>query len=203
MIRQTMIIGMFSASLALIGGCKANPKGPASAEAQALMDGDGKPVQVIATTLPATTPTTVAVATTKSIVTAPSTRPATTSTAIIQTLPVRRVVMADDADQATKLRGWNNVVATYANGNVIAGPVYRLNPPPPRSQNLDDVVAIELYSTFLAFPQMLATPIWMFQTRPDAKIEYHGDEIPPSYNVDQALPYYETEKVPGIVDLKR
>ena len=32
---------------------------------------------------------------------------------------------------------------------------------------------------------------------------YHGEQNPSSYTVDDPLPYYENEKVPGMIQMKR
>jgi hypothetical protein len=130
---------------------------------------------------------------------APSTLPATTEPA--DRGP--RIYVAADADDATLLRNWQPVVNPYANGNVIAGPTYRIIAPPPRSNRWDDVYAVDLFQTVLTIPQMIGTPLWAFVTPPLTPVEYHGEEFPPSYTVDDAFPYYVDEKVPGMIQMKR
>ena len=128
------------------------------------------------------------------VTTSPATRSATT-------LAVRgtRVHVAADADEAARLRNWPVSVSYYANGNVVAGPTYRFVPAPPKTTNWwDEVLLHESATTALSLPQMVATPIWMLFTSPFKKVEYHGEEVPPSYTVDEKVPYYENEKVPGI-----
>jgi len=114
-----------------------------------------------------------------------------------------RVYVAADADDATLFRNWQPVVNAYPSGNVLAGPVYRISPPPPRSDRWNDVFAIDIFQTVLSFPQMVATPFWMICTRPLTPVEYHGEQYPPSYTVDDPLPYYVDEKVPGMIQMKR
>jgi hypothetical protein len=117
-------------------------------------------------------------------------------------MPERRYTSAD-ADAATRFRNWPISVNEYSNGNVFAGPVYRVIAPPPRSNRWDDTYATDLFQTGLTIPQMLATPIWMLFTPPCTLVEYHGEQYPPSYTVDDPLPYYVDEKVPGIYQMKR
>jgi hypothetical protein len=50
---------------------------------------------------------------------------------------------------------------------------------------------------------MFATPFWMIATPPWTPVEYHGEQFPPSYTVNDPLPYYVDEKVPGMVQMKR
>jgi hypothetical protein len=150
---------------------------------------------------------------TVTITTAPTTRtttalapvltPATTGAATATMTPTRRrptgVFAAADADEATRLRNWPISVAYYGNGNVIAGPVYRFIPAEPKSDKYwDRVLLHEGATTALFLPQTLITPFWFLITPPWRSIEYHGEEVPPSYTVDEKVPYYETEKVPGI-----
>jgi len=141
-------------------------------------------------------------------VTPPATRIATVAPA---TIPVatRAVAVslgnyvAADADEATRARNWPVSVNYYPSGHGIAGPVYRIIPPHPRSNKLDDIYVSEFFASMLTIPQMLATPFWAIYTRPNTPVEYHGDTIPPSYNVDRPLPYYENENVPGMFDMTR
>jgi hypothetical protein len=178
---------------AVLGGCQTR-KAPAVAASEA----DAAPVDSVTTapaTAPATVPTTVA-----STTTGPATSP------LAATSPVDRgprIYVAADADDATLLRNWPTSVNYYPSGHVIAGPVYRIIAPPPRSDKVDDVLAVEWYQSVLAVPQMLATPFWMINTPPLTPVEYHGEVFPPSYTVDDPLPYYVNEKVPGILELKR
>jgi hypothetical protein len=142
--------------------------------------------------VPEVTPRTVAVA--------PATTPASTAPA---EMAVRNNVAAD-ADEATRLRNWPVSTNYYASGQALAGPVYRIQAPPPRSNRWDDVYAEDLFQSMVITPvQMIATPIWMVFTKPNTPVVYHGDTFPPSYNVDNPLPYYETEKVPGIAKMQR
>jgi hypothetical protein len=173
------------AAAALLAGCQSR-KAPPVAQAEAA------PVDAVVT--PATAPTTVA-----STTTGPATTPATTSPA--DRGP--RIYVAADADDATLLRNWPISVNYYPTGRTVAGPVYRINAPPPRSNTTGDVLAVEWYQTVLAVPQFLATPFWMLATPPLTPVEYHGEVFPPSYTVNDPLPYYVNEKVPGTVDLKR
>lgn len=186
--KKTLLILAAATALA---GCQSR-KAPAPVAAEA----ETAPLDTTTTaTAPATTPTTVA----STITTGPATTPATTS-------PVDRgprIYVAADADDATLLRNWRTSVNYYPSGRVIAGPTYRIMAPPPRSNKVDDVLAVEWYQTFLTVPQMLATPFWMIGTPPLTPVEYHGEVFPPSYTVDDPLPYYVNEKVPGMLELKR
>jgi hypothetical protein len=147
----------------------------------------------------ATPPTTPAPAPVAVAPAAPATTPA--STAPADRGP--RLHVAADADEAARFRNWPVVVNQYSNGNVIAGPAYRITAPPPRSNRWDDVYAVDLFETVLSFPQIVGTPIWMLGTPPWTPVEYHGEEFPPSYTVDDPFPYYENEKVPGTIQMKR
>jgi hypothetical protein len=142
---------------------------------------------------PAPTPEPVAV------VPSPATIPASTAPA----QPSPRRYTAADADAATQFRNWPITTNEYANGNVFAGPVYRVIAPPPRSNRPKDTYATDFFQTFLTVPQMFATPVWMLFTPPGQTVEYHGDQFPPSYTVDDATPYYVDEKVPGIFRMTR
>ncbi|MDB5323969.1 MAG: hypothetical protein JWN40_5600 [Phycisphaerales bacterium] len=129
--------------------------------------------------------------------------PATTP---VSTAPIDRtppMYVAADADEAARFRNWPPVVNQYANGDVVAGPAYRITAPPPRSDRWDDVYAVDLFETALSFPQIVGTPIWMLITPPWTPVVYHGEQYPPSYTVDDPLPYYENEKVPGMIQMKR
>lgn len=173
------------------GGCQASHKTTAVAHKPATTQND------LAAAPDLTTPVTLA---TRTVAVAPATTPASTSPA---SMPVRNYVAAD-ADEATRMRNWPVSTNYYASGQAVAGPVYRVEAPPPRSKRWDDVYAEDLLQTLVISPiQMLATPIWMVFTKPNTAIVYHGDTFPPSYNVDNPLPYYETEKVPGITKMQR
>jgi hypothetical protein len=129
--------------------------------------------------------------------------PATTP---VSTAPVDRgprIYVAADADDAARFRNWPVVVNQYANGDTLAGPTYRIIAPPPRSDRWDDVYAVDFFQTALTFPQMVGTPIWMLFTPPWTPAVYHGEQNPSSYTVDDTLPYYENEKVPGMIQMKR
>jgi hypothetical protein len=137
---------------------------------------------------------------------AAATGPIAPATAPVSAGPVDRAprsYVAADADDATLLRNWPVAVNTYPSGHVIAGPVYRIMAPPARSNSTSDVYATDLFQTVLTVPQMIATPFWMFATPPWTTVEYHGDQFPPSYTVNDPLPYYIDERVPGVLQLKR
>jgi hypothetical protein len=157
---------------------------------------------------PATSPTTVAVATAPVLAPTPSasataagpaTTPATTSPA--DRGP--RIYVAADADDATLFRNWKPSVNFYPSGHAIAGPVYRIIPPPPRSNSTSDVVAVDLFDTVLAIAGQVGAPIGMLMVPVWTPVEYHGEQFPPSYTVNDPLPYYVDEKVPGIIQMKR
>ncbi len=171
------------------GGCQASHKTTPVAHKPAATQND---LAAAPDLTPPVTPPTVAVA--------PATTPASTAPAV---MPVRNYVAAD-ADQATRMRNWPVSTNYYASGQALAGPVYRIQAPPARSNRWDDVYAEDLFQSIVITPiQMIATPIWMVFTKPNTPIVYHGDTVPPSYNVDNPLPYYETEKVPGTVRMQR
>jgi hypothetical protein len=111
--------------------------------------------------------------------------------------------VAADADEATRFRNWRPVANYYPSGHSISGPVYRIIVPPPRSDRWDDVFATDIFQTVMTIPQMFGTPFWMVVTPPWTPVEYHGETFPPSYTVDDPLPYYQNEKVPGIAQMKR
>jgi hypothetical protein len=116
----------------------------------------------------------------------------------------RRNYVAADADLATRLRNWPISTNYYANGSAIAGPVYRIEAPPPRSNRWDDVYAEDFFQSYIITPgQMIATPIWMLFLHPNTPVVYHGETFPPSYNVDNPLPYQPRKDVPGIIQMKR
>lgn len=190
---KTTSLTLFLLSLA-IAGCQASHKSAPVAQAPATQESD-------LSTVPATTPTTLAATSpaTRIVAVAPATTPASTAPADMGP----RVYVAADADLATRLRNWPLSVNLYPSGHSIAGPVYRINAPPPRSNRWDDVYAEDLFQTFITIPQMLATPIWAIFTPPNTRVEYHGESFPPSYTVDNPLPYYENEKVRGIIQMKR
>ncbi len=129
--------------------------------------------------------------------------PATTAASTAPADRGVRVYVAADADDAARFRNWPPVVNQYSNGNVIAGPVYRITPPPSRSSRWDDTYAVDFFQTGLSIPQMMGTPFWMLGTPPWTAVEYHGEEFPASYTVDDPFPYYENEKVPGMIQMKR
>jgi hypothetical protein len=114
-----------------------------------------------------------------------------------------RLYVAADADEATRIRNWRPVTNYYPTGNVIAGPTYRIEVPPPRTNRASDIYLMDLAQTFMVVPQSLATPFWMFITPPNTPVEYHGEVYPPSYTVDDPYPYYQNEKVPGVLELTR
>ena len=158
---------------------------------------------------PAPTDTGAAAPTPTPVVTEPApvavtpTGPATTP---VSTAPVDRgpqIYVAADADDATRFRNWPPVVNQYANGDTLAGPTYRIIAPPPRSDRWDDVYAVDLFQTALSFPQIVGSPFWMLGTPPFTPVVYHGEQFPPSYTVDDPFPYYENEKVPGMIQMKR
>ncbi|HEY7116033.1 MAG TPA: hypothetical protein VH475_05585 [Tepidisphaeraceae bacterium] len=153
---------------------------------------------------PSTGPTTVAVATAP--VLAPSAAAGPATTPVAATAPADagpHVYVAADADDATLRRNWKPSVNFYPSGHAIAGPVYRMIPPPPRSNSLDDVVTVDLFDTVLAIAGQVGTPIGMLIVPPWTPVEYHGEQFPPSYTVNDPLPYYVDEKVPGIIQMKR
>lgn len=127
----------------------------------------------------------------------------TQPTTLAATAPVAAVRLAPGADDAARLRNWNATVAYYANGNVIAGPVYRLTPAPPKTEGYWDVASNEALQTAAAAGQLAVTPLWVFVTPPWTAVEYHGEEYPPSYSLNDPLPYYVDEKVPGSVKLTK
>jgi hypothetical protein len=173
----------------------APPTAPADAAAQSpAVTGDVTP-PVVTPAIPTTAP--------KEIVT--SAGPTTvTSTLVPPTTFVTPVYVAADADEATRLRNWPVSENLYASGHFIAGPVYRINAPPPRSDRISDIVAVELLQTPITAVQFVATPIWMLFTPPLTPVEYHGETNPPSYTVDDVLPFYpRTEKTPGTVNMQR
>lgn len=130
--------------------------------------------------------------------------PATAPMPTLRDLPLpARLNVAADADVATRVRNWPLAVNTYPSGHTIAGPVYRIMPPPPRSNSTSDVVAEDVFQTLLSAPQMIITPVWMFFDNPLTPVEYHGEQFPPSYTVNDPLPYYVNEKVPGIIQMTR
>jgi hypothetical protein len=117
---------------------------------------------------------------------------------------VTPVYVAADADEATRLRNWPVSENYYASGHFIAGPVYVINAPPPRSDRISDIVAVELFQTPISAFQALITPIWAVFTPPLTPVEYHGEQNPPSYTVDDVTPFYPpNEKVPGTVNMRR
>jgi hypothetical protein len=211
---------LVTASIAgLIAGCQTHhhtpgeqilmsaPRGPATettvastAPAPAPTDTTAAaPVTPVAPTAPETPVTPAPVVVVTPAATGPATTPASTA-------PADRgpwVYAAADADDATRFRNWPISVNQYANGDVLAGPTYRIIAPPPRSDRWDDVYAVDFFQTALTFPQMVATPIWMFVTPPWTPVVYHGEQYPSSYTVDDPLPYYENEKVPGMIQMKR
>jgi hypothetical protein len=148
----------------------------------------------------ATAPTTRTTAPAPATTTATPTMPATSITIEPASRSGRRagVYVAADADNATRLRDWPISVVYYQNGNVIAGPVYRWIPAEPKTDRYGDLIFHEAATTALSLPQFLAAPLWMFITPPWRAIEYHGEEVPPSYTVDEKVPYYKKEKVPAI-----
>jgi hypothetical protein len=153
-------------------------------------------------TQPAIPPTSPAVV----IGAGPATRSATQVSALITGLgnDGRPLFVAADADEAARLRNWPLSQNWYASGNFIAGPTYRINAPPPRSNSTSDVVVEDLFQSVIVVGQMFATPVWAVFTPPLTKVEYHGEVAPPSYTVDDVLPYYPpNEKVPGIVNMRR
>jgi hypothetical protein len=182
------LLTLAATAAALLAGCQSHKAPPATADASS------SPVDALASTAPTTVATTLAT-------TGPATTPATAPYATVDRGP--RIYVAADADDATLLRNWKPTVNYYASGRVIAGPVYRIIAPPPRSDKVDDVLAVDWYQTILTVPQMIATPFWMINTPPLTPVEYHGEVFPPSYTVDDPLPYYVNEKVPGILELKR
>lgn len=185
--KKTLLTLAATAAVGLLVGCQSH-KAPAVTTNDA-----AAPTDAVASTAPTTVATT----------TGPATTPATTTSAYTSVDRGPRIFVAADADDATLLRNWKPTVNYYASGRVIAGPVYRITAPPPRSDKWDDVLAVDLYQTVLAAPQMIATPFWMINTPPLTPVEYHGEVFPPSYTVDDPLPYYVNEKVPGILELKR
>ena len=170
------------------GGCQASHKTTAAAHKPAATQSDLASAPESAPVVPPV------------VAVAPATTPASTAPAV---MPLRNNVAAD-ADEATRMRNWPVSTNYYASGAAVAGPVYRIEAPPPRSNRWDDVYAEDLFQTLVLTPvQMVATPIWMIFTKPNTAIVYHGDTFTPSYNVDNPLPYYETEKVPGMVRMQR
>jgi hypothetical protein len=176
-------------------GCQAWHKSSPTAHKPAATQSD---LALAPETTPATPPT-LTPPEPRAVVIAPATTPASTTPAA---MPKRNYVAAD-ADEATRLRNWPVSINGYPSGRVIAGPVYRINAPPPRSDRWDDVVAEDLFQTALTPIQMLATPFWAIFTPPYTAVEYHGETFPPSYTADNPLPYYENEQVKGIVQMKR
>jgi hypothetical protein len=167
---------------------------PAAAQADAPV-GDVTPLNPAPVT-PTTAP--------KEIITASGPTTVTTTTVRPPTTFLTPVYVAADADEATRLRNWPLSENLYASGHFIAGPVYRINAPPPRSDRISDIVAVELLQTPIAAVQMIVTPIWAIFTPPLTPIEYHGEQNPPSYTVDDVTPFYpRTEKTPGIVNMQR
>ena len=79
-----------------------------------------------------------------------------------------------------------------------AGPAYRWIPAEPKTDKYGDFLLHESATTGLAAGQVILTPLWMLVTPPWRAVEYHGEQIPPSYTVDERVPYYVREKVPGI-----
>ena len=145
-------------------------------------------------------------ATGRSTLPAAATGPIAPATAPAATGPVERAprsYVAADADEATLLRNWPVSVNYVPSGHAVAGPVYRVLVPPPRSNGKGDVYVQDLAQTVATIPQMFATPFWMFVTPPWTPVEYHGDQFPPTYTANDYLPYYVDEKVPGIVQMKR
>lgn len=127
----------------------------------------------------------------------------TQPTTLAATAPAVAVRLAPGADEASRVRSWNPTVSYYANGNVIAGPVYRLTPAPPKTEGYWDVASNEALQTVAAAGQLAVTPLWVFVTPPWTAVEYHGEEYPPSYSLNDPLPYYVDEKVAGSVKLKK
>ena len=188
----------------IVGDTQAAPA-PATAPADAAAPVTAAPAPDAAqpAPAPAPTPAPTPVAVAPAPAPAPSTLPATVPTTMESADRGPRIYVAADADDATLLRNWHPVVNQYANGNIIAGPVYRINAPEPRSDRWDDVYAVDLFQTVLTVPQMFGTPFWAFFTPPLTPVEYHGEEFPPSYTVDDPYPYYVDEKVPGTIQMKR
>ena len=209
------------AVLCLAIGCQQRSRGPASAEAEQLMKNapptvaeeppppsseavpapEPSPSQPkveapVPTPVPAPVPATVP-ATTRATAATTTVAPTRTPTTLVTR--GTRIHVAADADDAARLRNWPVSVVYYSSGNTVAGPVYRFIPAEPKTNNWWDAVLLhESATTALTVPQFIATPIWMLFTSPWKKIEYHGEEVPPSYTVDEKVPYYTNEKVPGI-----
>lgn len=208
---------LITASLtALIAGCQTHRRTPGEQILMSAPRGPGAD-SAVASTAPAPAPTdtsatapapgTPAAPVTPEpapvAVTPPTPSPATTPASTAPADRGARVYVAADADDAARFRNWPVVVNQYANGDVLAGPTYRIIAPPPRSDRWDDVYAVDFFQTALTFPQMVATPFWMLVTPPFTPVAYHGEQYPPSYTVDDPLPYYENEKVPGMIQMKR
>jgi hypothetical protein len=184
-----------------LGGCQAAHKSAPMAQMPATTQSD-----TLATTTPAIAPATVAVAPPAPVTPPPRTvaiAPATYPGSTLPAAPGPRNLVAADADEATHLRNWPLSVNYYASGHAIAGPVYRINVPDPRSNSWDDVLAEDLFGTFMTIPQMFMTPFWAVLNPPWTPVEYHGEVFPPSYTVDNPLPYYVNEKVSGTIQMKR
>ena len=184
------LLTLAALAVASLAGCQSHKAPPVT------VTDEPSSTDAVVSTAPTTVATTLATTTTT---TGPATTPMTYTT--VDRGP--RIYVAADADDATVLRNWKPTVNYYASGHVIAGPVYRITAPPPRSDRWDDVLAVDWYQTVLTVPQMIATPFWMINTPPLTPVEYHGEVFPPSYTVDDPLPHYVNEKVPGILELKR
>lgn len=137
------------------------------------------------------------------LATAPTTSLSTQPATLAAPATARVNAQAPGADPATHVRNWNQSIAYYANGNVVAGPLYRIDPAPPATNSSKDVTLNEALRSALVVPQLVATPFWIFVTPPNTAVEYHGDEFPPSYTLTDPLPYYVDEKVPGMVKLTK
>jgi hypothetical protein len=197
---KTLIV---STALTLAAGCQTHHRTPGE---EIVMSAPRTPAtEPVASATPAPEPTatpTPTPAPTPAPEPAPAPVAATPATTLPADMPERRYFAAD-ADAATRMRNWPVSVNEYANGNVFAGPVYRIIAPPPRSNSWSDTYATDWFQTGLTIPQMLATPVWMLFTPPNTLVEYHGEQYPPSYTVDDPLPYYVNERVPGIYQMKR
>jgi hypothetical protein len=192
----------------LAAGCQIGHKHTAGEEI-VMSSKDGAPVEE-PVTRPATTivavataPVVTSPATGPTVVATPATTPATTAATTSPADRGPRIYVAADADDATLLRNWRPVANYYPSGHAIAGPTYRIIAPPPRTNHWTDTYAVDLFQTVLTLPQMIGTPIWAIVTPPWTPVEYHGEQFPPSYTVDDPLPYYVNEKVPGIIQMKR
>jgi hypothetical protein len=114
-----------------------------------------------------------------------------------------RIWVTADADTATRMRNWKPAVSYYASGNTIAGPVYRILPPEPRTRGTDDIMWMEGYTDALAIGGLVLAPVWMLFTPPLTPVEYSGVEFPPSYTLTEPRPDDGARKVPGMIQLRR